>query len=88
MHYLHTLVWLIERLTRGDPVAWALFIGAIILVGIGVVYDLRRGKRKDLHPSKRGDVKASTVPQGVVRPARIPSRPDLPTTRDTGDSAS
>ena len=44
MHYLHTLVSLIEKLTEGNRVAWILFIGSMILLGICLVHDLRANK--------------------------------------------
>jgi hypothetical protein len=45
MHHLHTLVWLLDRLAEGDAVAWLFLGGTLVLLGIGLAYDLRRNKK-------------------------------------------
>jgi hypothetical protein len=88
MHYLHTLVSLIERLAKGDPVMWTLFVGFVIVLGIAFVYDLCRGERKGTTRLKQNNLTENAIRQHGVPQLHPPPQPDLPANGDTEDSAS
>jgi hypothetical protein len=46
MHHLHILAWLIDKLAGGNRIAWILFLGAVLVLGICFIYDLRENKKK------------------------------------------
>jgi hypothetical protein len=53
MHYLHTLGWLIDQLTDGNPVAWLFFVGTVFALGIALVHDFRANRKADSQALKR-----------------------------------
>ena len=46
MHVLHVLVWLVGGLGEGDPVAWTALVLTAAAVGIALVHDWRRNKKR------------------------------------------
>ena len=45
---MHSLVWLIDGLAKGDPFAWLVLAGMAIILGIAIAHDLwaNRGKER------------------------------------------
>lgn len=46
MHYLHLLIDAIDRLAEGNPWAWMVFVGFVIVLGICLVFDSRSNKSR------------------------------------------
>jgi hypothetical protein len=46
MHRLHTVAFVIDRLAEGNPFAWTLFLGLLIVLGIAFAFDVRRNRRR------------------------------------------
>jgi hypothetical protein len=62
MHYLHTVVWLLDRLAAGDGVAWLVVVVLVLVLGVCVLRDLRAKKGTRPATRQRNDSTRPPIP--------------------------